>query len=124
MALVAAGTTQEAEPQPMTLILRPMNRHATTHGLVNRLAAGRYIVLNDENIGDAKTNPAPRHRRIAISLLAGTLNYAAPFFIAVASSGASMTPRKTALAAILKTFQMIGFGSSGFLTIPAVSAAR
>jgi hypothetical protein len=57
------------------------------HGLVNRLAAGRYIVLNDENIGDAKTNPAPRHRCIAISLSAGTLNSAGAFSIAVASSG-------------------------------------
>jgi hypothetical protein len=41
------------------------------------------------------------HRRIAISLVAGTLNSAAPLSIAVASSGASMTPRKAALAAIL-----------------------
>jgi hypothetical protein len=37
---------------------------------------------------------------IAIGLLAATLNSAAAFSIAVASSGASMTPRKTALAAI------------------------
>jgi hypothetical protein len=35
-----------------------------------------------------------RHRRIAISLVAGTLNSAAPFSIAAASSGASTTPAR------------------------------
>jgi hypothetical protein len=43
----------------------------------------------------------PTHRRIAISLLAGTLNSAAPFSMAVASSGASTFPSQTAFAAIL-----------------------
>jgi hypothetical protein len=42
-----------------------------------------------------------RHRRIAISLLAPTLNSAAAFSIAVASSAASTVPSRTALAAIL-----------------------
>jgi hypothetical protein len=35
---------------------------------------------------------APSHRRIAISLLTATLNSAAPFSIAAASSGASTSP--------------------------------
>jgi hypothetical protein len=39
--------------------------------------------------------------RIAMSLLAGTLNSAAAFSIAVASSGASTSRSQTALAAIL-----------------------
>jgi hypothetical protein len=60
----------------------------------------------------------PRHRRIALSLFAGTRNSAAPLSIAVGSSGASMTPRKRTLAAILKTFQVIGFSGSGFLAMP------
>jgi hypothetical protein len=42
-----------------------------------------------------------RHRRIAIRLLATTLNSAAPFSIAVTSSGASTLPSQTALAASL-----------------------
>jgi hypothetical protein len=41
------------------------------------------------------------HRRIAISPLAATLNSAAPLSIAVASSGASMAPRKMSLPVIL-----------------------
>ena len=41
------------------------------------------------------------HGRIAISLLAGTLNSAAACSIAAASSGASTSPSQTALLAIL-----------------------
>jgi len=41
-----------------------------------------------------------RGARIAISLLAGTLNSAAAFSIAVASSGASTSPSQTPLLAI------------------------
>jgi hypothetical protein len=44
---------------------------------------------------------AASHRRVAISLLAGTLNSAAAFSIAAASSGASTWPNLTALAASL-----------------------
>jgi hypothetical protein len=44
---------------------------------------------------------AAGHLRVAISLLAGTLNSAAPFSIAVASSVASTMPSRSALAAIL-----------------------
>jgi hypothetical protein len=44
---------------------------------------------------------AADHRRTAMSLFAGTLNAAAPFSIAAASSGASTVPSRTALAAIL-----------------------
>jgi hypothetical protein len=44
---------------------------------------------------------AAGHRRIAISLLAGTLNSAAAFSIAVVSSGASTAPSQTALLASL-----------------------
>jgi hypothetical protein len=44
---------------------------------------------------------AAGHRRIAISLLAGTLNSAAAFSIAAASSAASTSPSQTALLAIL-----------------------
>jgi hypothetical protein len=40
---------------------------------------------------------AAGHRRIAISLVAGTLNSAAPFSMAVVSSGASTAPSQTAL---------------------------
>jgi hypothetical protein len=41
------------------------------------------------------------HRRIASSLFAGTLNSAAPFSMAAASSTASMIPSRSCLAAIL-----------------------
>jgi hypothetical protein len=41
------------------------------------------------------------HRRIAISLVAGTPNSAAAFCIAAAWSGASTAPSHTALLAIL-----------------------
>jgi hypothetical protein len=68
--------------------------------------------------GDAPTQTprdfalAAGHRGIAIKLVAGTQligrQVPAPLSIAVASSGASMTPRN--LAAILKMFQIIGFG--------------
>jgi hypothetical protein len=44
---------------------------------------------------------AAGHRRIAISLLAGTLDSAAAFSIAVASCGDSTVPSRTALAVIL-----------------------
>jgi hypothetical protein len=44
---------------------------------------------------------AAGHRRIAISLLVGTLNSAAAFSIAAASSGASTSPSQMALLAIL-----------------------
>ena len=44
---------------------------------------------------------AAGHRLTAISLEAGTLNSAAAFSIAVASSGASTSPSQTALLAIL-----------------------
>jgi hypothetical protein len=44
---------------------------------------------------------AAGHRRIAISLLAATLNSAAAFSIAAASSTASTSPSHTALLAIL-----------------------
>jgi hypothetical protein len=40
---------------------------------------------------------AAGHRRIVISLVAGTLNSAAPFSMPVASSGASTAPSQTAL---------------------------
>jgi hypothetical protein len=50
----------------------------------------------------AKVWPSPMgHRRIAISLFAGTLNSAAPFSMAVATSGASTFPSQTALAVSL-----------------------
>jgi hypothetical protein len=53
------------------------------------------------------------------------LEFRRPSSIAVTSSGASMTPtRKTALAAILKTFQMIGFDGSGLFAMQPVSAGR
>jgi hypothetical protein len=42
-----------------------------------------------------------RHRRIAIGLLAGTLNSAGAFFIAAASSGAATALSQTALLGIL-----------------------
>jgi hypothetical protein len=44
---------------------------------------------------------AAGHRRIAISLVADTLNSAAPFSIAASASGASAVPSRTALAPIL-----------------------
>jgi hypothetical protein len=62
-----------------------------------------------------------RHRRIAISLLAGTLKTAAAFSLAAASSGASTVPSRTALAATWKMLQTIGSGC-GFSAMPAVSA--
>jgi hypothetical protein len=52
------------------------------------IAAGDFALATDD-------------RRIAISLFAGTLNSAAPFSIAVATSGASIVPSRTAFAAIL-----------------------
>jgi hypothetical protein len=52
-------------------------------------------------VGAGDFTLAPGHRRIAISLAAGTLNSAAAFSITVASSGASTSPSQTALAAIL-----------------------
>jgi hypothetical protein len=61
---------------------------------------------------------AAGHRRIAISLLAGTLNSAVAFSIAVASSRASMVPGHTALLANLWMFQVVGFGGSGFFAMP------
>ena len=67
---------------------------------------------------------APGHRLIAVSLFAGTLNSTAAFSIAVASSGASKVPSHTALLAILYMFQLVGFGCSGFLAMPGVSAAN
>jgi hypothetical protein len=54
-------------------------------------------------------------RRIAVSLLAGTLNSAATISMAVAPSGASTSPSQTALLAILSTLHLIGFGGSGLL---------
>jgi hypothetical protein len=60
---------------------------------------------------------AAGHRRIVISLVAGTLNSAAAFSIAAASSGASTVPSHTDLLAILKMFQLVGFGGSGFFAI-------
>jgi hypothetical protein len=57
-----------------------------------------------------------------MSLFAGTLNSAAAFSIAATSSGASTSPSQTALLAILQTFQLIGFGGSGFFAMPRVSA--
>jgi hypothetical protein len=50
---------------------------------------------------DKKDDGKAGHRRIAISLLAGTLNSAAAFSTAMASSGASTVPSRTALATIL-----------------------
>jgi hypothetical protein len=44
---------------------------------------------------------AAGHRRIAISLVTGTLNSTAAFSMAVASSEASTVPSQTALLAIL-----------------------
>jgi hypothetical protein len=58
---------------------------------------------------------AAGHRRIAISLLACTLNSAAAFSIAVFSSWAPTVSSQTALLAILQMFQLVGFGGSGFL---------
>jgi hypothetical protein len=52
-------------------------------------------------VGTGDFAPAPGHRRIAICLLTGTLNSTAPFLIAAALSGASISPGETALLAIL-----------------------
>jgi hypothetical protein len=66
---------------------------------------------------------AAGHRRIAISFVADASNPTAAFSMAAAWSGASTSPSKTALLAILQTFQPISFGGSGFLAMPAISAA-
>jgi hypothetical protein len=65
---------------------------------------------------------AADHRLNAISRLAATLNSAAPFSMAAASSAASIVPSQTALLAILLTFQRIGSGGSSFVAMPQYQA--
>jgi hypothetical protein len=57
---------------------------------------------------------AAGHRRVAF--VAGTLNCAAAFWIAAASSGVSTSLSQTALLAIL-SFELVGFGGSDFLAM-------
>jgi hypothetical protein len=68
-----------------------------------------FAMLLEITVGDFSF--AAAHRRIAISLLAGTLYSAAAFSIAVASSGASTVPTHRALLAILCSRRLRRFRS-------------
>jgi hypothetical protein len=69
-------------------ILRPRTFSAVMRPLAFAVGRGDFALAAD-------------HRRIAINLLAATLNSTAAFSIAVASSGASTAPSHTALLANL-----------------------
>jgi hypothetical protein len=72
----------------------------TVHAVQHLFGRERHVMLPfalEISAGDFAF--AADHRRIAISLLAGTLNSAAPFSMAAASSGASTMPSRSALAA-------------------------
>jgi hypothetical protein len=80
----------------------------------------RYVVWSVSlKVGTGDLAFAAGHRRMAISLVAGTLNLVAAFSIAMASSAASTVPCRTALAAILQMAQVVGLGGSGFFAMPA-----
>jgi hypothetical protein len=63
------------------------------------------------------------HGRIAVSLLAATLNSAAAFSIAVTPSGASTVPSHASYWQSYRRSSLSAAPVSGFLAMPAVSAA-